>query len=182
MKKIIVYAGTALLLTFTVHAESLFRWVDSEGKVHYGDRPASDAVKVETKKFTAPTVSDDDALPYATRQAKQNFPVTLYVSENCGTECVQARTFLNKRGIPFVEKLLVTNEENQAFIKESGADVIPTLAVGKTFLKGFEAVQWTNELDIAGYPKTAPYGARAVPPAQRPPQAVSEVAPAIPAQ
>jgi hypothetical protein len=32
-------------------------------------------------------------------------------------------------------------------------------------LIGFEAGQWNSELDIAGYPKTAPYGSRPVPPA-----------------
>ena len=35
------------------------------------------------------------------------------------------------------------------------------LTVGKTLLSGFEAGQWNSELDIAGYPKTAPYGADA---------------------
>lgn len=182
MKKFMAFAGFMILLTAGANADSLFRWVDSEGKVHYGERPATDAVKVETKKFAAPTLSDDDTLPYETRLAKQNFPVTLYVADDCGDVCVQARDFLNKRGIPFVEKYLASNEDIEAFLKAAGSGAVPTLAVGKNFLKGFEAGQWGNELDFAGYPKTAPYGVRPVAPSSRPVKAESSVSPAEPAE
>jgi hypothetical protein len=30
---------------------------------------------------------------------------------------------------------------------------LPALTIGKTWLKGFQAEQWNNELDFAGYPK-----------------------------
>lgn len=146
-------------------ADSIIRWVDKEGKVHYGDRPAEDAVKSEQKRFgPAPTVSDDE-MSYTVRKAKQDFPVKLYVTESCGDYCVQARAFLNKRGVPFLEKNLVTKEEVDEFKQITGGNSIPALTVGKTLLSGFEAGQWNSELDIAGYPKTAPYGARPQPPA-----------------
>lgn len=182
MKNLMVLAGILALMTNVGQAESLFRWVDSEGKVHYGDRPATDAVKIEEKKFTLPVASDEDTLPYETRRAKQNFPVTLYVTEDCGEICVQARAMLNKRGIPYVEKLLASKEDIEAFLKFSGSGEIPTLAVGKIFLKGFEAGQWGSELDIAGYSKTAPYGARPVMPSIKPAQAESSVEAAVPAE
>lgn len=180
MRKFMMFAGLMSLLTLGAHADSLFRWIDSEGKVHYGDRPATDAVKVEEKKFTEHDVSDDDTLPYSARQARQNFPVTLYVAENCGDACVQARDFLNKRGIPFTEKFLATKEDNDAFVRAAGSYAIPTLAVGRNFLKGFEAGQWGSELDIAGYPKTAPYGARPVAPSTKPVPAASSGVPETP--
>ncbi len=182
MKKFMVLVGMVMQLTLSAQAESVFHWVDSEGKVHYEDIPAADAAKVEEKKFTLPAPSDDDALSYETRRAKQNFPVTLYVAERCGESCVQAREFLSKRGIPFVEKSLASKEDNEAFMKASGGNAIPTLAVGRNFLKGFEVGQWGSELDIAGYPKTAPYGARPIVPPLKPVQAASSVEAAVPAQ
>ena len=142
-------------------ASSLFKWVDKEGKVHYGDKPDDGAIKAEQKKFAAPS-ADDDNLSYGVRKAKQDFPVTLFVAANCGEICVQARAFLNKRGIPFSEKNLVTQEEIDAFKVKTGGEGIPTLMVGKTVLKGFSAGPWNSELDIAGYPKSAPYGSRPV--------------------
>jgi glutaredoxin len=146
-------------------AGDLYRWVDSSGKVHYGDAPPPDAAQIETRKF--PDTPADGSLPYETRRAQQNFPVTLYVSDNCGDFCDKARSLLRKRGIPFTEKNLATRADVDAFRQMSGSDTVPSLSVGKTVLKGFLAEQWSSELDIAGYPKSAPY--RPLPaPAQSP--------------
>ena len=84
----------------------------------------------------------------------------------------------DRRGIPFSDKKLLTKEEIEAFKALSGSDIAPTLGVGKIFLKGFEAGQWNNQLDIAGYPKTAPYHAPKASPAM--PAAASAVAPTQP--
>jgi len=167
MKSIQIFCVAALLLAGSAQAE-LYRSVDSSGKVHYSDRPLENAQDVERLK--ADKVPDaDTSLPYETQRAKQNFPVTLYVREKCGSICQTARDALNKRGIPYTEKNLVTQEEIDAFRKATGGGgEIPSLTVGKTWLRGFEAGQWNSELDFAGYPKTAPYRPRAAtpPPAQ----------------
>ena len=94
-----------------------------------------------------------DNLPYETQRAMQNFPVTLYTFPECGSACQKARDMLNKRGIPFTEKSLTTQEDIEAFRKDSGDGQVPALTIGKTWLKGFLDEQWNNELDFAGYPK-----------------------------
>ncbi|HUX91609.1 MAG TPA: glutaredoxin family protein [Gallionellaceae bacterium] len=156
-----IYMAICLLaaLTAYAHAESLYRWVDKDGKVHYGDRPTEDAIGAQQKKFSAPAATGDDELSYSMRKAKQDFPVTLYVAPDCGDLCIQARSFLNKRGIPYSEKSLATKEDIVAFKTKTGGNTIPALAVGKSVLSGFEAGLWNGELDIAAYPKTAPYRA-----------------------
>jgi hypothetical protein len=152
------------VISSNVQAGELYRWVDSSGKVYYGDVLPADALQVEVKKFPKDT-SSNEYLPYDTLRAQQNFPVTLYVSEDCGGTCVQARSLLNKRGIPFSEKSLKTYKDTEAFKQLSGFDAfVPTLAVGKDYLKGFEESQWNSELDIAGYPKTASYRQRVAKP------------------
>jgi len=164
-----------LAVAFTnAHADSLFRWVDKAGKVHYGDKPAEDAIGAEQKKFGAAPATGDDELSYGVRKAKQDFPVTLYSAANCGDTCVQARSLLNKRGVPYAEKNLATKEDIDAFKKLTGGNSVPALTVGKSLLSGFEAGQWNSELDIAGYPKTAPYGSRPVSPAAAKPEAPAE--------
>jgi glutaredoxin len=134
-----------------------FRWVDKSGKVQYGDVPAEEATQLEKKKFGLAPEVEDANLPYATRHAHQNSPVTFYSAGNCTDPCKLARDFLNKRGIPFAEKSLSAKEEIDDFKQQSGTDAVPALTVGKTWLKGFEAGQWDNALDVAGYPKIAPY-------------------------
>ena len=121
-------------------------------------------------------------MPYETRRAQQNFPVTLYVGESCGELCDLARSLLNKRGIPFSEKLLKTKTEIDAFQKLSGSVNSPTLLVGKTVLSGFSESIWNSELDVTGYPKTASYRQRIAPPTPpvTPPAVESPGAPAEP--
>lgn len=163
--------GLLLLVIAGAQAESLFRWVDKDGKVHYGDRPAEDAIGAQQKRFGSQSATGEDELSYGVRKARQDFPVTLYVAANCAELCVQARSLLNKRGIPFAEKSLNTQEDLDAYKKLTGGTSIPALTVGKTVLSGFEAGQWNSELDIAGYPKTAPYGSRPTLPAPSKPEA-----------
>lgn len=165
-------------------AGELYRWVDQSGKVHYSDVPSAEAAQPEQKKF-ADSPLPDAALPYETRRAREIFPVTLYVADNCKELCQRARDLLNKRGIPFTEKNLVTQEDADSFRKMSGVDSVPVLVVGSNWLKGFIAEQWHGELDIAGYPKAAPYGFRPAPPppaAKKPavqpaPEQIPEAAP-----
>ena len=163
--KILSLSLCVLMLALSyAQADTLFRWTDKEGKVHYGDKPADDAVGTETRKFGSAAGAGDDDLSYTVRKAKQDFPVTLYVSANCGELCVRSRALLSKRGVPFKEKNVASKEEQDALKAKTGANNVPVLMVGKSVLNGFESGQWNSELDLAGYPKTAPYGARPVPP------------------
>lgn len=176
MKRIVLLLGCLTVMPVAVHAGELYRWVDEQGKVHYGDVPPAGAAQIESRKFSDAAVSGED-LPYETRRAQQNFPVILYVAGSCAEYCDQARSLLSKRGIPFSEKMLQTQEEIDAFKALSGSDSTPVLAVGRRFLKGFLAEQWHGELDIAGYPKTAPYRA---PHAPTPAAADQQAVPANP--
>jgi glutaredoxin len=145
----------ALMLAGNAQAE-LYRSIDKDGKVHYSDVPlqgSDDVAAVKVDKAPVP----EEILPYEVQRAKQNFPVTLYTFPDCGSACKIARDFLTKRGIPFAEKSLVTNEDINAFRKDSGDSQIPAISIGKNWLKGFLEERWSKELDIAGYPKTSGY-------------------------
>ena len=103
----------------------------------------------------------DPQIPYATRQAAEKFPVTLYTTANCVDICKRARDLLNGRGIPFTEKLLGTEAELAEMARKLGGEAtIPSLSVGTQSLLGLEPEAWNNLLDLAGYPASAPYGTR----------------------
>ena len=168
---VLILAGLAAMSS-SVQAGELYRWTDDTGKVYYGDAPPAGA-KFEIKKLPGDIIPSE-YLPYETRRAQQNFPVTLYVAGDCGEPCNQARNLLSKRGIPFNEKLLKTKEDAEAFKQLSGIDgFVPALAVGRNFFKGFQAEQWHSELDLAGYPRSIPYRALVAP-------AASSAVPATP--
>lgn len=155
-----------LCCILTGHAQAeLYRSVDSQGKVHYSDRPLPGTDDVERLKPDVPP-APDDSLPYEAQRARNNFPVTLYVAPGCGAPCSEAQSFLSRRGIPYSEQNLDTAEEVEAYRQANGGLEIPALTVGTVRLKGFLESAWNKELDLAGYPKTAPYRARAPQPVQ----------------
>lgn len=154
MARLILLASMMLMASYT-SAEELYRWVDESGSVHYSDIPAA-VPSLEKKKLGAGPADPDAGLPYEVLRARKNFPVVLYVADNCGEICQEARDLLRKRGIPFEEKVLKTQEDFASFKKLSGSEGVPSLAVGKSWLKGFQAGQWHDELSAAGYPAAAP--------------------------
>lgn len=154
MKSVLI---TVLMLAAlqTAVAGELYRWVDKDGTVHYGDIPANDARQLETKKFSTPPPQPSPSA-YGLDKVKKNFPVTLYVVRNCGNACKQAHDFLAKYKIPYTEVLLKNQQEVNDFRDKSGSDLSPTLAVGKDWLKGFQSDEWQDELNVAGYPGVGP--------------------------
>lgn len=152
----------ACCLAASVHAGELYRSIDTQGRVHYSDRPLAGTDDIEQLHLGQPP-APDASLPYETQRAMQYFPVTLYVSAGCGSPCQSAREFLQQRGIPFTEKQVATQEDLDSFRKLSGGDSVPAATVGRAWLRGFLASDWNKELDVAGYPKTAPYRPRSAP-------------------
>ena len=72
------------------------------------------------------------------------------------------RDTLNKRGVPFTEKMVQKPEDFDELKKVTGGEVaVPFLTVGKQSFRGINVEAWNNLLDLAGYPKSAPYGSKA---------------------
>lgn len=145
----------ALVCAGSVLAQSTYRWVDQDGRVHYGDRPpaAKAAKEVRERKVALP--AGEKPLAHETREAMKNFPVTVYVTPDCGSPCKVGRDYLAKRGIPFTEKVLGSSEETAALREQlGGGDIgVPLLMVGNRNAKGFLESSWAGLLDAAGYPK-----------------------------
>ncbi len=153
--------SAALLVAPLADAQTTtYRWINSAGQTVYSDQPPpADARQVV--KISGDVRGDEQQLSYATRQAAEKFPVVLYTAAKCLEVCAQARDLLNERGIPFAEKMVGTDEEMADLTKVLGSSAtIPSLVVGRQNFKGFEPGAWTNLLDLAGYPKTASYGAK----------------------
>lgn len=149
----ILMAAAGLLVIGSAQAAELYRWVNESGVVQYSsEKKHPDAEKVKVGIPAASGV-EDASLPFETRQAKKNFPVTLYVSESCVDLCNIARDYLKKRRVPFSEVKLSTEEELANFKKKFGTDIVPSATIGRKWFKGFQEQDWGNELTADGYPK-----------------------------
>ena len=154
--------GCAALSAFTAQAQTSYRWTDPKtGQMVISDKPPPAGVKQVSKYQQGPGEDQDNSnLPYATRKAVENYPVKLYTAPECVEVCQRARDILNTRGVPFTEKLVTTPDDSTELKNIAGEVYIPVLTVGKQVVKGVNASSWNNILDLAGYPKTAPYGTK----------------------
>jgi glutaredoxin len=137
-------------------AHALYKVVGPDGRVTYTDRaPAPDAGPGRVQPFKAGQMGEapeQPTLPYELRQVVQRFPVVLYTAADCGP-CDSARELLQQRGVPFTERLLVTEDDAKAFERLGGSRSLPGLGIGAQQLRGLATADWHAYLDAAGYPK-----------------------------
>ena len=147
---VLAFAGTSL------QAET-YKWTEG-GKTVISDTPPPGKAKAFVK--TDDKGEGGDGLPFAVKKAATDFPVTLYTSSDCGDLCVRSRELLTGRGIPFTEKLLQSQADADELKALIGEVFVPTIKIGKQNQRGFDSAAWHNLLDLAGYPKTAPFGSK----------------------
>jgi glutaredoxin len=178
---LLLLAGLTIATTAWGQAQQVYRYTDSTGRVIYSDRvPPPDAKDVQPKRLSGNFI-ETDAVPLATREASERFPVTLY-SFDCGELCQSAEGFLNKRGVPFT-LVDVQQPDGSAKLKAlTNEQTVPVLKVGERNVKGFNEARWNSILDEAGYSKipaikraAAPRPVDTTPPRPVPSQSVSSV-------
>lgn len=169
---------TLLLAATAVQAAQLYRWVDEKGRVEWRDTPPPATAKKVERRTIESSVVETSTLPFSVKQAMQNFPLVLYVTD-CGDGCTKARAHLNRRGLPFNERN--PQDDFEAFKKLTDGRVeVPLLFVGRQALRGYEEGAWDSALDAAGYPRVV-IGAKPQPkpaPAPAPKPAPATDAPA----
>jgi glutaredoxin len=154
-RRLLAFVMLAVLAAGGAAAQSLYRYIDANGRVVYSDQPPPPSAKDVQARKLPENVIETDPTPLAARQAAERFPVTLYTFD-CDI-CREAQALLAKRGIPF-ETVVVTEEKGAARLKAlTGKQSAPVLQVGdKQVLQGYNEERWQTALDDAGYPRTAP--------------------------
>lgn len=138
-----------------VPALAQYKVVGPDGKITYTDRPVAppSGGQVQTLRASAAAAAAANApLPVELRNVATRFPVTLYTGPDC-SPCELGRQLLQRRGIPFTERLVSSEDDAAALQRITGGRTLPSLAVGGQALRGFLDSDWQGTLDLAGYPK-----------------------------
>lgn len=149
--------GLIILCTALFHFSlfAQYKWIDADGRIVYSDRPPPGAKPVPIKNIDSNAENNNElTLPYELARTARNYPVTLYSTKDCDP-CDEGRQLLQKRGIPFTEKKIASNADIAVLKQVSGQTSLPVLTVGTQKLTEFEAGQWNQALDLAGYPNTS---------------------------
>jgi glutaredoxin len=104
-------------------------------------------------------------LPLELRQLAARFPVTLYTAADCAP-CDAGRQLLQRRGVPYSERTVASDDDAAALERLVGGRSVPALTIGAQALRGLSQAEWTSYLDAAGYPRESrlPRGWTAPPP------------------
>ncbi len=159
MHRIAAVSVVAALCALPAAAQTLYKWVDPDGKVSYHDRPPppGSAYKVEEKPLRVSPGATGTAAKG--EEAVQRSPVVLYTVPKCSS-CDAARAHLQRRRVPFTEKNVENDREAQEELQsKSGALSVPTILVGEKVMRGYLESLLDGELDAAGYAKAGSAGA-----------------------
>jgi glutaredoxin len=149
-------ASLLVIAASGAQAQTVYRIIGADGKVTFSDKPPANEQqgKVSTTGVGAAAAASGAALPFELRQVVSKYPVTLYTSADCAP-CASGRSLLTSRGIPFSERTVTSAEDVAALQKLSGQSALPVLTIGAQRVKGFSDLEWSQDLDAAGYPKTS---------------------------
>ena len=146
-----------VLACFALPGHALYKVVGPDGSVTYTDRPPPASVGRPVPQgggrdagANEPTAAAN--LPLELRQVTARYPVTLYSSTDCAP-CESARRLLASRGIPYVERRVINEDDAEALNRLTGGRSVPTLTIGTQALRGFADGDWHSYLDAAGYPR-----------------------------
>lgn len=131
-----------LLLAAASAGAQVYKWTDSTGKTHYGDRPPEDAKKQELR-ITVPSydgpvkVRDWGAVLRAKGSSATAGMITMYSTAWCG-HCKRAKRYFARRNIPYREIDVEKSAEGRREYQQLGGDGVPLIIVGNKAMSGFD--------------------------------------------
>jgi glutaredoxin len=144
MNKIRLILTSLCLVFLVVSTQSygqLYKWVDADGNVHYGDSPPEDAkLKRITGKVSSyssvsiePFVFDPNNI-----QSNRSKTVVMYSTSWCGY-CKKAARHFRKKNIPFTEHDIEKSASAAREYKKLNGRGVPIILIGKQRMNGFSA-------------------------------------------
>ena len=137
MKKYVLVVPLCLVCLFTSGAcvAEIYKWVDENGRVHFGDAPAEnqnvEQVDLEINTFESVTYEDVEfAEPGSARK------VTMYSTSWCGY-CKKARKYFDANNIAYVEYDIEKSKSARHAYDRLGGKGVPVILVGKKRMNGF---------------------------------------------
>ncbi|MDH4093861.1 MAG: glutaredoxin family protein [Betaproteobacteria bacterium] len=129
-------------------AQSIHRWVDAQGRVHYTSDPPTgtrtEPVRPRVNSYAAPAAATSPA-PAPQPKAAAAGPVVMYSTSWC-TYCEQARTYFGRNGIAYTEHDIEKSATANAEFKRLGGRGVPLILVGREKMAGFSELGFESLL------------------------------------
>ena len=120
-------------------ADGINKWVDENGRVHFGDKVPTEyreiATSVELKSINTVSVAK---VPTGLSQTGQ---VVLYATEWC-PHCKRAKKYFGDNGIAFTERDVEKSPAAKREFKRLGGKGVPLILVGEKIMRGFSETRF----------------------------------------
>lgn len=145
MKKIhlpIAYLALVFFMASPAGSGQLFKWVDDQGNVHYGDSPPENAklkrITGKVSSYTSVSVEEFVYDPGNITKRKRSKEVIMYSTSWCGY-CKKAALHFRKNNIPFTEHDIEKSEQAAREYKKLNGRGVPIILIGDQRMNGFNA-------------------------------------------
>jgi glutaredoxin len=123
----------------------LYKWVDEQGKIHYGDNPPEN-VKLKRITGKVSSFSSVSVEPFVyesgkTINRKKSTSVVMYSTSWCGY-CKQAAQHFKKNKIPYTEYDIEKNARAAKEYKKLKGRGVPIILIGSQRMNGFSATSF----------------------------------------
>ena len=110
----------------------ILKWVDEDGKVHYGDarqmRGRAEVVKTKISSYEHVTITQS--------KSAAGSDVVMYSTTSCGY-CKQARRYFKQNDIAFAEHFIDKDRAARRTYDKLGEKGVPVILVGDARMTGF---------------------------------------------
>jgi glutaredoxin len=124
----------ALLFISSHGVAQIYKWVDAEGNVHFGDRDSKPA-STYSEEVELGNINTITSVTFET-VARPIDKVTMYSAQWCGY-CKKARKYFKRKNIPFIEYDIEKNAAAARRHKEMGASGVPVILYKDKRMNGF---------------------------------------------
>ncbi len=138
------------------------KWVDAQGRTHYGDRPPASAANAIQLRGTVSVGDGTTLVPDARRKAKtasEEFAtatiapplgeVWIYTTPSCGY-CKRAKEYMQHRGTRFTEKDITANAAYQSEFRALGGQSVPVSLSHSQRINGYSESSFESFLKSSG--------------------------------
>lgn len=123
-------------------AQTLYKYVDEDGRVHYTDRPPADAqseqLDIRVDSLPGPAAISTQRADHADRlKTAENPAVVIYTTDWCRI-CRKARRYMDSNGIVYRERDIEKSAAAKQDFDRLGGKGVPLIRVDRQTMHGFD--------------------------------------------
>jgi glutaredoxin len=136
-----------ILLTASVSAAELYKWVDNKGNTHYTDSPppnsATEQNIAQLPDLNGYAAAETEPSTASNNTALATPEVIMYGTPWCGY-CKKARRYFQHNKIAFREYDIESSSSAHRRFKQLGGNGVPLIVIGKKKMSGFSVARFKS--------------------------------------